>query len=55
MKHFCTHANRIRSRRGLSQSAMRKIEAIAAQGDRAVRRQFVAVDRAFLKGGRGHE
>jgi len=30
---------------------LRKIEAIAAQGPRAIRRQFVAVDRITLEGG----
>ena len=39
------HANRVRRRRGLSQSAIRKIEEIYALGSRAVRRAFVAVDR----------
>jgi len=46
------HANRLRRRRGVSQSGLRKIEAIVHQSDRAVRRQFVAVDRWFLEGGR---
>jgi len=45
--------NRPRKRRGISMSGIRRIEKILARGDRAVRRQFVAVDRAFLKGGHG--
>jgi hypothetical protein len=45
MNTHSRHANRLRRRRGLSQSALRKIEAIVALGPRAVRRQFVAADR----------
>lgn len=45
MKTHAAHANRPRRRHGVSQSGIRRIEKIAALGDRAVRRQFVAVDR----------
>jgi hypothetical protein len=56
MKTFAAHANRPRRRQGLSQSAIRKIEIIATQGDRAFFRQFVAADRRVLRnGGLSHE
>jgi len=45
------HANRLRRRRGVSQSALRKIEAIVREGPLAIRRQFVAADRITLEGG----
>ena len=50
---FAAHANRPRRRRGVSQSGLRFLERLARKGPRAIRRQFVAVDRDFLKGGRG--
>lgn len=55
MKSHADHANRLRRRRGVSMSGVRRIEKLVALGERAVRRQFVAVDRAVLKGGHGHE
>ncbi len=45
MKTFPKHANRIRRRNGVSASGMRKIERFITNGERTVRRQFVAVER----------
>ena len=52
MRTHPEHANRLRRRRGVSMSGMRRIEEIYRLGDRAIRRQLVAVDRRFLEGGR---
>jgi hypothetical protein len=43
--------NKPRKPKGISGSAMRRIERIAKLGDRAVFRQFVATDRRALKEG----
>ena len=45
MKIDAANANRLRRRRGVSQSALRKIEKIVSLGDRAVRRSFIAAQR----------
>ena len=46
---------KLRNRTGISRSGLRKIEAIAAQGERGIRRSFVAADRRAFKGGLYHE
>jgi hypothetical protein len=51
MKSHASHANRLRRRRGVSMSSLQYIERIARLGERAVRRQFVAVDRRAIKEG----
>ena len=56
MKSHTSHANRLRRRRGVSMSGIRKIESLVRLGERAVRRQFVAIDRRMItKGGLRHE
>jgi hypothetical protein len=45
MKSFADNSTRLRRRRGVSQSGLRKIERLATQGPRAIRRQFVAAQR----------
>jgi hypothetical protein len=45
MKVFADNSKRLRRRRGVSQSGLRRIESIARQGERAVRRSFIAVQR----------
>lgn len=42
---------RPRKPKGISGSTVRYVERVAQLGERAIRRQFVAVDRALLKGG----
>jgi len=51
MKSQAAHANRLRRRRGISMSGVRRIEKILALGERAARRQFVAVERGVMTGG----
>jgi len=46
---------RPRKPRGVSMSTVREVERIVRQGERAIRRQFVAVDRRFLEGGHSRE
>jgi hypothetical protein len=49
------HANHIRRRKGVSQSGMRRIEAIVRGSARAVRRKFVAVDRRGIEEGGNYD
>ncbi len=50
MKSHASHANRLRRRRGISASGVRKIESIMRQGERAFYRQFNSATRRTLKG-----
>lgn len=45
MKTNVTHATRLRRRRGVSMSGLRRIEQLARQGGRAMRRSFIAGQR----------
>jgi hypothetical protein len=45
MKSHADHANRLRRRRGVSQSGIRRIEKLVALGNRAVRHSIIAVQR----------
>ena len=55
MKSHAAHANRLRRRNGVSMSGLQLIERLVRQGPRAVRRQFVAVDRRALRNGGNYE
>ena len=50
MKSYADHSNRLRRRRGVSMSGIRRIEKIVALGERSFYRQFNSAVRRQMKG-----